>query len=333
MNSDSTKSISAFIRYAPILVVITTTALWAFGALATHRGWLCSLINFGSLDHLEDTFAPVNVYFTGVSGLGIIATLIFQRFQITQANKDAAENVKMLEKQIHESRTRFTLEHFGSIFFNLLTIHIQNSRRIHDIPEQTIVRDTFGTLEYANFRDIIEITRYTSNNPLILDLSQRDNFLNAYRIPKEWAETKFKKYHFDHYYSKNDPTILPFLVLFEKFGNIYQTYYRHLYHLIKFTDKQLYNDIENRKLYMGIIRAQFARHEHIALFYNAIYFADSDEKQARDKPNTKFKELIERNHLLHEIETSLLIRPEHYNYYEKRAYGDGIDTNQTKNTH
>jgi len=85
-------------------------------------------------------------------------------------------------------------------------------------------------------------------------------------------------------------------------------YFRTIYHIIKFVDK---SEIENKKQYISIARAQLSSYEQILIFYNCLH----------ENGNEKFKPLIEKYALFKNIDSSLVINQEHLKEYKKGAYG------------
>ena len=84
-------------------------------------------------------------------------------------------------------------------------------------------------------------------------------------------------------------------------------YFRTIYHIIKFIDK---SDIENKKQYIAIARAQLSSYEQILIFYNCLH----------DNGNEKFKPLIEKYALFKNIDGSLIINENHFSRYDEGAY-------------
>lgn len=328
------------LKYAPWLVFFGTLTIWLVGALTTHGSFLYSWISFGELEQLENTFSPVNAFFAGLSGIGLIATLILQNRQIKEAKKDAEENNKLLQKQLKDTQDRFKVERFESVFFNMLSIHRKNSENIHSNGNEYVNAYEILKLKNINFEELLEIIGHSSQ--LTFDKAMHDgitpeHYCSICMLPYYLVKEKMERYCINDYFSPNDATVLLFSIASEHFKNTFRHYYRHLYHLIKYTDKTFDDDPDKRRLYMRIIRAQFTAAEHVALFYNALYFADPEDRneaqvaghpvpegqQERAAPPTsKFKSLIERNELLHEMDKSMLVYPHHRKLYEESAYND-----------
>lgn len=85
-------------------------------------------------------------------------------------------------------------------------------------------------------------------------------------------------------------------------------YFRTIYHIYKFIDK---SDIENKKQYASIARAQLSSYEQILLFYNCLH----------DNGRDKFKPYIEKYAVFKNIDDSLIINEDHFGEYDKAAYG------------
>jgi len=84
-------------------------------------------------------------------------------------------------------------------------------------------------------------------------------------------------------------------------------YFRTIYHIIKFIDK---SDIENKKQYIAIARAQLSSYEQILIFYNCLH----------DNGKEKFKPLIEKYAVFKNIDDSIIINEEHFSAYADGAY-------------
>ena len=84
-------------------------------------------------------------------------------------------------------------------------------------------------------------------------------------------------------------------------------YFRGLYHIVKLIDQ---SDVDNKRLYSNLVRAQLSSFELTLLFYNGL----------SELGEEKFKPLVERYALLKNLPKSLLINPEHAGFYLRSAY-------------
>lgn len=86
-------------------------------------------------------------------------------------------------------------------------------------------------------------------------------------------------------------------------------YFRMCYHLVKFLDE---SEIENKQIYIRIFRATLSNPEMILIGLNAIYGGGKE----------KFRPLVEKYALLHNISSSDAIRLSIFGEIDKSAFGD-----------
>lgn len=84
-------------------------------------------------------------------------------------------------------------------------------------------------------------------------------------------------------------------------------YFRTVYHIFKFIDRA---DIQDKKQYISITRAQLSSYEQVLIFYNCLHRNGVE----------KFKPLIEKYAILKNIDSNLLINKNHLDSYNKGAY-------------
>lgn len=85
-------------------------------------------------------------------------------------------------------------------------------------------------------------------------------------------------------------------------------YFRTIYHIFKFIDD---SNIDNKKRYVSIARAQLSSYEQVILFYNCLH----------RNGLKKFKPLIEKYAILKNIDEDLVLSPNHLNEYKPSARG------------
>ena len=87
-------------------------------------------------------------------------------------------------------------------------------------------------------------------------------------------------------------------------------YFRNLYNLIKFVDRNDNMNYEDKKVYTNIVRAQLSSYELLLLFYNCLSKYGSE----------KFKPLVEEYHLLKTVPTDKLINEKHKDAYPESTF-------------
>lgn len=86
-------------------------------------------------------------------------------------------------------------------------------------------------------------------------------------------------------------------------------YYRNLYHIIKFVHN---SDVEDKKFYTNLVRAQLSTYELLLLFHNCL------GKYGYEK----FKPLVEEYALLKNISDNQELDPHKRNKYDRTAFGE-----------
>ena len=84
-------------------------------------------------------------------------------------------------------------------------------------------------------------------------------------------------------------------------------YFRYLYNIFKFIDS---SQIENKKFYSNLVRAQLSNHELALLFYNCISIHGKE----------KFHPYLIQYSVLKHLPTTLLFSPDDKNFYHDSAY-------------
>ncbi|WP_180802935.1 putative phage abortive infection protein, partial [Vibrio parahaemolyticus] len=84
-------------------------------------------------------------------------------------------------------------------------------------------------------------------------------------------------------------------------------YFRFLYNIIKFLDESEHD----AELYIKLLRAQLSDQELLILFYNSL-----------TTQGQSFKKYIYKYHLLDNMPCAQLLKLEHQQYLEPKAFGD-----------
>ena len=284
MCKDSKQKISNFnatniIIIAFISVIVIWLLFWGgidiFISDCTDRG------TFG------DKFGAVNALFSGLAFAGLIATLLYQKEELTLQREElqhTREELKRQREEFEEQNKTLKRQRFENTFFNMLSLQqeITNNLFYQDEKEneQTITQHTYKGREvfkeiYENATVKYEGLIYPKNTGLKLVL--KHNGYNAYTAIADTTR-------FDHYF-------------------------RNLYRIFKYIDTtDLINDDE-RYEYACIVRSQLSDYELIMLFFNGL----------SDNGKEKFKPLIEKYAILKNMRPDLLPSAGK----EKKSYLDG----------
>ncbi len=227
-----------------------------------------------------DMFGSVNALFSGLAFAGVICAILLQMKELSlQRNelKLTRDELKGQKMQMELQNKTLLKQNFENTFFQLLGLHQQILGAIDLIVRQGSV------------------------------ISGRDCFSKFYdSLKKTWAKEIAKNIG----EGKTKEEVLNLVYL--KFNNKHQSefghYFRSLYHIIKLID---HSDVEDKRLYTNLVRAQLSSYELTLLFYNCL----------SDLGREKFKPLVEKYALLKNMPKDLLIdQPYHESLYARSAY-------------
>ncbi|MBU1237974.1 MAG: putative phage abortive infection protein [Gammaproteobacteria bacterium] len=226
-----------------------------------------------------DMFGAINALFSGLAFASLVYTVFLQRRELTLQRQELSLTRSELEGQklqLSAQNDVLRIQNFENTFFQLLKLlnDIVNSIDLVGSDSNVIRgRDCFNTF----FR----------------------RFRNAYNYSKK-----------DH---PNDDACARALIAYEIFYKDIQGeighYFRTLYNIIKFVHQ---SDIQNKRFYTNLVRAQLSSQELSLLFYNCASALGSQ----------KFKPLVEEYSLLKTLPRESLLAPlEHSAMYADSAYG------------
>ena len=168
---------------------------------------------------------------------------------------------------------------FENTFFQLLTL-------FNSIIDSLDLRKKEGNTIIATGRDCFD-TFYTSLTQATRSVIGRNNSLAESSI-----EQAIRAY--DAVYDKNKSDL--------------SHYFRTIYHIFKFIDD---SNIQDKKRYASIARAQLSSYEQVLLFYNCLH----------KNGVKKFKPYIEEYAVFKNIDESLILSPKHFEEYKPSARG------------
>lgn len=226
-----------------------------------------------------DKFGAINALFSSLAFAGIIFTIFLQKREL-----------KLQREEMEETRGEFIKQNdtlirqkFENTFFQLVNLFNSIVNSI-DLRNSKSIVTTSGRDCFVTFHKRLE--RYLEK----LILEDGTPFSS---IDQSTIEQAIKAY--DTLYVSNRSDL--------------SHYFRTFYHIIKFVEN---SEIDNKKQYIAIARAQLSSHEQIILFYNCLH----------ENGIEKFKPLIETHSLFKNIDDSLILNIGHLDEYSDGAYGD-----------
>jgi mannitol-specific phosphotransferase system IIBC component len=252
--------------------------LFVFGIVSANYFYFVGADNRGTFG---DMFGAANALFSGLAFVGLVFAILQQREELKIAKEDARETKKILDKQqdhIDLQNKQTQKQMFENTFFQML-------RMYNEISESVDLYTGSGTS--AKGKDFFK-NRYRN---LISILSKNYTIRNH----KDEFEDNYENFY------KNNK------------GDL-SHYFRVMYNLIKFVDQ---SNIEYKKFYTNILRANLSDYEVGLLFYNGL-----------SKYGAEFKPLIEKYALLKHH--SVLTREQDEELkalYHPSAFGEPLEDN------
>jgi hypothetical protein len=266
--------------------IVTVAGVLLFLFMNTEKGFGLSLLGDFMAGTVASIWSLAGLFFIYVAFLGQKQQLLNQQLEITYSQVEVKYTRLELKGQKEEMQAQnetLRQQKFENTFFQLLTLFtsIVNSldlRSIRTKEVSTVGRDCFNIF-YTRFK---------------VHLSEKIHGKGNYsgNLSKATIENAIQAYDTLYLNERSDLS----------------HYFRTFYHIIKFVDK---SEIENKKQYVSIARAQLSSFEQMLLFYNCLHSNGVE----------KFKPLIEKYALFKNIDESLIVNEKHLECYKRGAYG------------
>lgn len=235
----------------------------------------------------ENKFDPLNALFSGLAFWGVIYAILLQKSELELQRRElklTRGEVRGQKEQLKAQNATLKQQRFENTFFSLLSLFnsIVNSLEISRAfqlgqPPHVFAkgRECFSQF-YSEFQN--GYTTQQRENPgwghLTLCVSAYDRFADS------------KQAHVGHYF-------------------------RTLYNIVKFIAA---SEVDNKQIYINILRAQLSSSELNLLFYNCL----------SKYGNLKFKPFIEQYGLLENMTFSYLIDQRHRELYKESAFNSPL---------
>lgn len=236
----------------------------------------------------------LNPLFTLLTFLALIYTIILQRNELGLSRRElelTREEVAKSAIALNEQNKSFKQQRFETTLFNMIGV----------------------------FNQIIDTMDIGTGN----DIDKgRDCFSYFVRNFKGIYKTGYQDVHRTIYFRDRphdfNRVIDSYNLFYESYASNLGHYFRVLYNILNFIKESDYSGLSDQsanRIYAKILRAQLSDQELLILYYNCL----SDH-------GAKFKQLAIEFELFDNLQLDTLIRPEHYDLMDKKAFGD----NQTK---
>lgn len=267
-------------------IVISILSVIYFICSNTENGFALNLLGDFLGGSVASLWALAGLFFIYVAFLGQKQQLLNQQLELMFSQLEVKYTRLELAGQREEMKEQnLTLrqQKFENTFFQLITLFgsIVNSLDLRNRQTKAVTtsgRECFDIF-YKRLRNQLTIVVYGG-------ASSNDDLKNA----------------------TIEQTLEAYSILYSNEKSDLSHYFRTIYHIYKFIDK---SDIENKKQYSSIARAQLSSYEQVLLFYNCLH----------ENGKEKFKPYIEKYAVFKNIDDSLIINEKHFDEYDKSAYG------------
>lgn len=238
----------------------------------------------------SDKFGDFGSFLSGAVGAlwSLVSVILFYVTLRMQRKELAMQRVELeltrnelqgQKDQMIEQNKTLNHQKFETTFFQLLGLYYSIVQNLDLKPKNSneIIatgRDSFHILYNWLHRKIFDKIRYSGRT---VDDSTIDEVINA----------------FDSLYEENRSDM--------------SHYFRTVYHIFKFIHT---SEIQNKRQYVGFVRAQLSSFEQILIFYNCLH----------ENGVEKFKPLIEDYGIFKNIDGSLMFHASHRSLYKDSAY-------------
>lgn len=237
--------------------------------------WPVSEFTVGKSGVFGDSFGLLTSFFSGLAFAGLIITMLMQKEELELQRKELSltrEELVAQRQELTNQNNTMRQQRFENTFFQMLSLH-------NEIVRSVEIGSGSKQLTGRSAFELLRSDFITNGDGKYLKDAGIDRINEIYL-----------KFH-----QKNQHRI----------GH----YFRNLYTIIKFVDE---SDVESKKLYTNIVRAQLSSYELFFLFYNCL----------SEMGKEKFKRLVEEYALLKNLPDSLIENlATHKQFYGYRAYG------------
>jgi hypothetical protein len=252
---------------------------------------------------VASVWSLAGLLFIYIAFLGQRQQLLTQQLELKFSQLELMETRLELHGQQQQMKIQndtLAQQRFENTFFQL--VRLQN-----EIVQNITIRNSTGDIVLATGGDSFEKMYLEEFKPRVTKYIRKTYITKEDIFEKQGQEidTKIEEI-------KNKLSASETISIYEDFFPPHQSrlghYFRNLYNILRFVEET--KDINDKKRYTRIIRAQLSAYELSLLFYNCL-----SENGRRD-----FKPLVQTYSMLSNLNWSLLINEEHIGAYDPKAF-------------
>jgi hypothetical protein len=228
-----------------VAALVVIMAVFVLGLAIIRQAWPVQGVNLG------DAYEGLAALFSGLAFIGVIYALAYQRAELRLQREELTLTREEMVNQRHEMEAQnLTLAHqrFENSFFQLLRFHRESMQAMRTISYAPI--GVFSSAGSPLEDEVLEGSRA---------FRWAVGYLESY-FARDGGQPRVEEERLKYIDDYFKPLCFSGL---SDFGH----YFRTLYHLIEFVDKDTSVD---RVYYVGLVRAQLSTDELALLFYNGL---------------------------------------------------------------
>lgn len=271
-------------KYQIHLLIIAIIVAWAL-----YPVWLPFFFNIVStaekitttsnLGTFGDSFGALNSLFSGLAFAGIIVSIVLQSKELKETRVD----IKAQNEQFRIQNASIKRQVFENTFFQLISLH---NEIIQSITIEHL-QDGQGKFQIETGRSAFRALYIEKFGKAFFRFELKLAY-DKYEVP-----TNTNDYYLDFH---------------KVYGDQVGHYFRNIYQILKLIDEE---EIENKKLYSNLLRAQLNSYELGLLFFNCI----------SEIGNERFKPLVEKYEFFEHLPRLDFIADKDIKEYAVSAYG------------
>lgn len=290
--------------FAWVLGIVICLDVWIIGAVITHAwaSWFFTHCNEDDNNKalFGDSFGAVNALISAFAFAGMIVAFILQRYELKLQRKELQMTRDEMKEQTAEFEKQNTImkkQAFEGTFFNMLEVHRLNVGNI--MVDGAVNSEAFYTLvtilegRYkAVEKSLEEIEKHPSDSDFSdgakilqgLSEEERKKFCikfayghltygadyhvnyhkgSKYRVLEKSVQCTFTN-HITSVVGKDG------LFKYEYFEGILGHYYRTIFQIVMFVDRQDILNFNEKYQYVKMLRSQMSDYEQILFYYNSL---------------------------------------------------------------
>ena len=245
-----------------------------YGGFIMYVSWPITLGNVDKAGVFGDSFGVLTALFSGLAFAGIVFTILLQREELQLQRQE----LRLTREELTRQHSTLKKQNFENTFFQMLRLH----------------NDIVNAIDLS--RGAPGKTALTSGRDCFVVFYKRISAAYQYEISRDPKDSEIRNIE------------AAYATFWKRVQSDLGHYFRYLYTIFKFIKA---SEIDDKRLYTNIVRAQLSDHELLVLFYNCLYKFGVE----------KFKPLAEEFAIFDNLPIELLIKSEHRDLYRREAFG------------